>query len=143
MNEVIEHSVPVYTDERGFLWQIYGQYEFPQVKRIYVVGNFNKDTIRGFHGHTQETKGYFVASGSAKFISYPFDDKHAYTTHVLCTKCPKILKILPGMMHGWKALEDNTLLIGLSDKSLSESEGDDLRESPYVLGEVPWQIKAR
>jgi hypothetical protein len=40
-------------------------------------------------------------------------------------------------------LEDNTILIGLSNKSLEESLSDDIRIDPFAFGKEIWETKPR
>jgi dTDP-4-dehydrorhamnose 3,5-epimerase-like enzyme len=136
-------DVRCHVDDRGFLYQIYGNYssKFPDVKRIYVVGNFSKGTIRGFHKHMEEWKCYFVVNGSAKFVLVN-EDKNI-STYTLSSKNPSLLIVPPKYSHGWISLEDNTLLIGLSNKSLEESLKDDFRMDPFTFGKDVWKVKPR
>lgn len=130
-------------DDRGFLYQIYGGYEdkFPSVKRIYVVGNFGKGVIRGFHKHADEWKCYFVSSGAAKFVV--IDGERNSTTFLLSSRNPSILIMPPNHFHGWVSLEEGTILVGMSNKSLEESLNDDTRTDPFSFGKELWEVKAR
>ena len=136
-------AVTCHVDDRGFLYQIYGGYtdKFPDVKRIYVVGNFGKGTIRGFHKHEEEWKGYFVLMGSAKFVVVDEDKK--VSTHVLSSKNTSVLLVPPKHFHGWISLEEKTMLVGISNKSLEESLRDDSRIDPFAYGREMWDVKAR
>jgi len=135
-------EIKCHVDDRGFLYQIYGSYhdKFPEIKRIYVVGNFNKEVIRGLHMHRDEWKCYFVATGSAKFALV--DENKNISTYILSSKNPSVLIVPPKHYHGWKSLEDNTLLIGLSNKSLEEALKDDIRIDPFTYGDI-WTVKSR
>jgi len=139
-----EHvAISCHVDDRGFLYQIYGNYEdkFPSVKRIYIVGNFSKGTIRGFHKHNEEWKGYFISNGSAKFVVV--DENKKMSTYTLSSKNPAVLIVPPKYFHGWISLEENTMLIGMSNKSLEESLEDDVRIDPFTYGKEVWDVKAR
>jgi len=136
-------NLECYIDDRGFLYQIYGQYKdvFPELKRVYVVGNFSKGIIRGFHKHLYEWKGYFVVLGSAKFVT--IDENKNIGTYILSIRKPAVLIVPPNYYHGWVSLEDNTILIGLSNKSLEESLSDDIRIDPFAFGKEIWETKPR
>jgi dTDP-4-dehydrorhamnose 3,5-epimerase-like enzyme len=138
-----QFALTCHLDDRGFLYQVYGSYEdkFPTVKRIYVVGNFSKGTIRGFHKHMDEWKSYFVPNGSAKFVVV--DEKNTVSTYILSPKNPSVLVIPPKYFHGWVSLEEHTILIGMSNKSLEESLKDDIRIDPFAFGKEVWDVKAR
>lgn len=136
-------EVKCHVDDRGFLYQIFedSQEHFPKVRRIYVVGNFGKGTIRGFHKHIYESKCYFVVSGAAKFVVIDKDGKPA--AFVLSSRNPSVLVVPPGYEHGWVSLEDNTVLIGMSDKTLQESLSDDYRSDPFKYGREVWEVRPR
>lgn len=138
-----QFAVTCNLDDRGFLYQIYGNYEdkFPSVKRIYVVGNFCKGTIRGLHKHMDEWKCYFVSNGSAKFVV--IDENKNISTYILSPKNPTMLIVPPRHFHGWVSLEENTMLVGLSNKSLEESLNDDIRMDPFSFGKEAWDVKTR
>lgn len=137
-------------DDRGYLAQIFNA--DLDVKRVYVVGNFSKGTIRGFHGHMKEWKYFFVVRGSAKFViighkvsegvKEPDKLKGKIQAFVLSGKNPRMLAVPPEHYNGWVSLEDDTVLIGLSDKTLDETLKDDYRIDPFTFGDV-WSAKAR
>jgi dTDP-4-dehydrorhamnose 3,5-epimerase-like enzyme len=134
-------DVSCHVDDRGFLFQIYKSYEFPGVKRIYVVGNFSENIVRGFHKHNEEWKGYFVVSGAAKF--QVVDKGGRLKAYILSEKNPSVLVVPPKYSHGWVSLRKNTVVIGISDKTLEESLQDDLREDPFMFGSEIWSTKSR
>lgn len=136
-----QFTINCHVDDRGFLYQIYGNYKFPPLKRIYIVGNFGRGVIRGFHKHETEWKCYFVVTGSAKFVAVS-EDKNI-STYTLSSKNPSILIVPPGYFHGWISLEENTILIGMSNKSLEESLKDDVRIDPFTFGKEVWEVKPR
>lgn len=143
-DELTTKLVPTksHVDDRGFLYQIFQSTDnlFPEIKRIYIVGNFDKAVVRGFHKHLEEWKYFFVAAGSAKFVLV--DENNKINNYVLSSKKPHVLVVPPKIYHGWVSLEDNTLLIAISDKTLEESEKDDYRKDPYTFGNV-WSVKGR
>ena len=112
-----------------------------QVRRIYVVGSFGKGTIRGLHAHKYETKAYFVLKGAAKFVIQDSDGRIA--TETLSSAYPEILVIPPNHPHGWTSLAEDTLLLGLSDRTLEQTNSDDQRTDPFSVGSDVWSVKAR
>lgn len=137
-------------DDRGYLVQIFNA--DLDVRRAYIVGNFSRGTIRGFHGHMKEWKYFFVARGSVKFVLIPHKVsegvkdpeklKGKIQVFVLSDRKPAMLAVPPEHYNGWVSLEDNTLLMGLSDKTLDETLKDDYRIDPFAFGDV-WSTKAR
>jgi dTDP-4-dehydrorhamnose 3,5-epimerase-like enzyme len=135
-----------YSDDRGYLVPISNNLEKivgKKVKRTYVVGNYGKGVIRGFHFHKKEIKIFCIAQGAAKFIalnpSKPENDRYIYT---ISSRCPQAVIIPPGYANGWVSLEDNTILVALSTSTFKESVKDDMRYDPYKWGDV-WSVKAR
>jgi dTDP-4-dehydrorhamnose 3,5-epimerase len=147
--------IKIAVDDRGFLYQIFeskkGQISFdgknflsfPPVKRIYVVGNFSKSTIRGMHFHKNEWKYFSVIKGSAKFVVSPTENiSENSKTFILSDKYPEVLIVPPKNFNGWVALEDNTIIIGMSNFSLEESLQDDYRVPPDNFLEL-FKVKNR
>jgi dTDP-4-dehydrorhamnose 3,5-epimerase-like enzyme len=130
-------------DDRGFLYQIYGTLNrYPKMKRVYAVGNHSRGTIRGLHKHKGEYKFYFAVTGSAKFV-VESQKKGKPVSFVLSPRRPAVLVVPPGLFHGWTSLEENTVVIGMSNYTLSESERDDIRKDPFAFGREVWETKPR
>jgi len=136
-------EVKTHIDDRGFIYQVFDirnskisfdgktYLNLPTIKRVYIVGNFSKGVIRGMHFHKKEWKFFFVISGSAKFVISKSSKPGKETkTFILSSKKPEILIVPPTYYNGWTALEDNTILIGMSNFCLRESLKDDFRISP-------------
>lgn len=141
LSEPKQIEVSCHIDDRGFLYQIAGNYEFPEIKRVYVVGNFAKGVIRGYHEHKEEWKAYFAVSGSLKIVVV--DEQGEISNYVLTSRKPSILVVPPKHLHGWISLEEDTLLVGISNKTLEESQADDYREDPFKYGKEMWDVKPR
>ena len=145
----------IFIDDRGVLFQLFDvknekitfdgkrYIKLPLIKRIYLVGNFSKNTIRGMHYHKREWKYFIVIKGSAKFVVSPTDRVTSRTKiFILSDKFPEVLIVPPKNFNGWRALEDDTLLIGMSNFSLKESLRDDYRISPDNFMEM-FKVKNR
>lgn len=133
-------------DDRGFLAQVFHISDglFPEIKRIYSLGNFSKGMIRAFHGHRKESKYFFVLSGAVKFVFVEMDkESPKIVTQIISTKNPKILVVPPGYYNGWQSLEEGTILLTLSDKTLEESLADDFRLDYLHFGKELWESKPR
>jgi dTDP-4-dehydrorhamnose 3,5-epimerase-like enzyme len=126
-------------DDRGVLDMIYDQNQMPlAVRRVYAVWNFSKDTIRGFHKNFDECKYFYVVRGSVKFVVMKQLEGDTVMPEsqiqeiILSDKVPEILVIPPETWTGWKALEEGTILIGLSDKQLSDHVDERMIIWPYA-----------
>lgn len=118
-------EVPSFADERGRLTQIFEETKaLPKAKRIYIVRNWDKSTVRAFHKNFAETKYFFVAKGAVKFIL--IDDRPDSSTFrqqekiILTAEKPMVLVVPPEVHNGWKALTDDTLLLGIADTTMAE-----------------------
>lgn len=148
MIEGIKNSrVESFIDDRGFLSQILpeGDESFT-IKRIYSTGNFSKGTIRGFHKHKKEKKGFFVTSGSAKFVVVD-DRKDSPTykeinTFILSTLNPSVLTVPVGVYTGWMSLQNDTVILGISSEPFDKENPDDERLDPFAFEDV-WKVKDR
>lgn len=139
--------VESFIDDRGFLSQILpeGDESFT-IKRIYSTGNFSKGTIRGFHKHKKEKKGFFVTSGSAKFVVVD-DRKDSATykeinTFILSTLNPSVLTVPVGVYSGWMSLQNDTVILGISSEPFDKENPDDERLDPFAFEDV-WKVKDR
>ncbi len=139
--------VESFIDDRGFLSQILpeGDESFT-IKRIYSTGNFSKGTIRGFHKHKKEKKGFFVTSGSAKFVVVD-DRKDSPTykeinTFILSTLNPSVLTVPVGVYTGWMSLQNDTVILGISSEPFDKENPDDERLDPFAFEDV-WKVKDR
>lgn len=139
--------VESFIDDRGFLSQILpeGDESFT-IKRIYSTGNFSKGTIRGFHKHKKDKKGFFVTSGSAKFVVVD-DRKDSPTykeinTFILSTLNPSVLTVPVGVYSGWMSLQNDTVILGISSEPFDKENPDDERLDPFAFEDV-WKVKDR
>lgn len=135
-------------DDRGQLTFV-NDFDFPNVKRFYMVENFSQNVIRAFHGHLKEEKYVLVVSGSAIIAVVEIDDtlkpKKSNKVHrfILSAKKPCILYIPVGYANGFRVLEENTKIIFFSTSSLEESKKDDYRFPYDYWGKEIWQVENR
>lgn len=149
MIEGVRHfPINTYVDDRGYLTQIIQETDgvLASIKRLYITGNFARGVIRGYHKHAREWKGFFVASGAAKFVLV--DDRQDSKTfknidsYVLSSRSPSVLIVPTGVYNGWMSLDDNTILLGISTDPFDRNNPDDTRIPPDTFGDV-WAVKGR
>jgi dTDP-4-dehydrorhamnose 3,5-epimerase len=123
----------IHKDERGQI-RFINNFDLSQVKRMYAIEPI-KDCIRAWQGHSKETKWFFVACGrfTVKTIDMLTNKTCSYELNAEETQ---VLKIPGGHYNGFKALEDNSILIVYSDFSLEDSKMDDHRVS---VDTFPWE----
>jgi len=126
-----------FVDDRGELIQLFDR--DLKIVRAYVVGNFDKNTIRGFHKNFEEWKYFYVLKGSVKFIIA--ENENNIKIIILSANKPQLLIIPPELWNGWKSLEDGSLLIGFSNRLMTNHK--DERLEPFAFGKDIWEVKNR
>lgn len=135
-------------DDRGHL-KFINDFNFGGVKRFYQVENHQIGIIRAFHGHLKEAKYVYVVKGSIILCAVPFintknPDKNAIVErHILSAKKPSILHIPAGYANGFKALEEDTMVIFFSTADINETQGDDYRFPYNYWGSEIWEVENR
>jgi len=138
-------------DDRGYLTVFASSKrpdapDIPQIREVYLVGNFSKGTIRAFHKHAQLWDYFFISHGSAKFVLV--DDRKDSPTHkevntfVLSHKSPGLLIVPAGVYHGWMSLEDDTQMVSVASEIYNREKPDETRVPFDSFGDV-WSIKFR
>jgi len=130
-------NCPNFVDDRGWLVQVYEKLDLPEMKRFYLVSNFDKKTVRAFHKNFNEWKIFYVISGSVKFIVSNDKEKEQ---HILSDKKPQLLVIGPEIWNGWKMLEENTVILGMASTIMSEHKDE---RCPPNSFETEWEVKDR
>jgi len=127
-------------DDRGSL-SFVNDFDFHDVKRFYVVSNYQQNFIRAWHGHRYEGKYVFVVSGAALVGVVNLETEEIVGRYVLSEEQPKVLWIPPNHANGFMALKKDTKVMFFSTTTLEESRGDDIR-FPYDKWNI-WNIDYR
>lgn len=123
----------MHKDKRGTI-RFINDFDLSNVKRMYAIEP-KKEYIRAWQGHYKETKWFFAAKG--RFIVKTIDmQTEQICSYELNTKQTEALVIPGGNYNGFKALEDNSILIVYSDFSLEDSKMDDHRVHADAF---PWE----
>lgn len=129
-------DVPKFEDKRGRLTQVYEKAEgLPDAKRIYIVKNWDKSTIRAFHKNFSEQKTFFVVSGAVKFQLV--DDRPSSPTYrqqqkIVLTADKPVILVVPSEVHnGWKALTDDALLLCIADTTMADHHDERVKEDSF------------
>jgi len=133
-------------DDRGRIY-FANDFDLGACRRMYIVQNFSVGTVRAWHAHRNEQKWVMALSGAALACCVKIDDwetpsrdtvVHRYT---LDAEHPSVLAVPAGYANGAMSLLPDTKLVYLSDASLDESLGDDIRYPARYWD--PWQIEER
>jgi dTDP-4-dehydrorhamnose 3,5-epimerase len=121
-----------YTDERGQL-EFYNDFDMSQIKRVYFTTHFDTEVIRAWQGHTIESRWFCSVKGSflVKLIEIdnwenPSDELKVFE-YTLSAEKQEILYIPSGYVNGFKALQNDSKLMVMSNYGYSEVENDELR----------------
>jgi len=61
-------------------------------------------------------------------------------TFILTDRKPQCLIVPAGWYHGWKSLEDDTIMISTANREYNQEKPDETRISPFVLGKEVWEM---
>jgi len=123
-------------DKRGKI-SFVNDFALDRIKRFYVIENQNKDVIRAWQGHMNESKYFYVTQGSYKIVILKpqklnnVDKALKPEIFILQSSNPMILRIPKSYINGLQSMSDNSMLIVFSDTDLTSSKEDDYR----------WEIK--
>ena len=105
-------------DHRGTI-SFVNDFKFEGVNRFYTIHHPDTSTIRAWQGHTQESKYYYPVKGSwiIAWVKMEFDkpEEDWIAEYIkLNASESKIIFLPPGYANGFKALEDDSIIIGFS-----------------------------
>lgn len=133
-------------DDRGSV-KFNNDFKFDNIKRFYIINNFNTSLIRAWHAHKKEEKFVMCIKGSimigaVKIMNFEDPDPKAKVfKKVLTSEKSEIIHIPKNFANGLKALEKKSELLIFSSSSLEESLNDDYRY-PYNFWNI-WEIENR
>lgn len=99
--------------------------EFPEMKGQINISRVNSTShVVAWHRHKKQTDYWFCVKGSFKVgLAEAVDNKTSIRWEYLSDKNPRILKIPPGVWHGYKALQpESVMLYYLTEKYDTEDE---------------------
>lgn len=129
-----------FKDNRGKI-DFVNDFDLAPIKRMYFTSHDNINTVRAWQGHKVENRWFFCVKGSFTVKAIVVDDWgnpsknlkiHSYT---LSEKTPEVLQIPNGCLNGFKALEEGSKLMILSDYALNEVEDDQVRFDKKMWGD--------
>jgi dTDP-4-dehydrorhamnose 3,5-epimerase len=119
-------------DDRGEV-RFVNEFNFKEVKRFYVVSNYQAGFVRAWHAHRSEAKYVLVSCGAAIVGAVKIEEwqKPSPTgvvhRFVLSAAKPNILYIPPGYANGFMSLTTDTQVFFFSTATIEESRDDDMR----------------
>ena len=121
-----------FVDKRGIV-SFVNDSHLDDIKRFYIIEHLDTKTIRAWQGHKTESKYFYCIKGSFRIAIIKTDnlvnpDKNTQIDYFdIQSSIPQILSLKRNSINGIRALENNSILLVFSDKSLEESKKDDHR----------------
>lgn len=139
-------NLETYVDDRGVL-SFSNKLDLSSVKRFYTVQNFQKNFIRAWHAHKKETKIFILLQGAFLISCVKIDNwkkpskKSKVYKFFTSDENKKIIFVPSSYANGFMSLRDDSALLVLSNKSISDSTEDDFRFDSHYWN--PWSIIER
>jgi dTDP-4-dehydrorhamnose 3,5-epimerase len=130
-------------DERGFLMEMLRSdwEEFDKFGQVYVTAVY-PGVVKGWHYHKIQTDRFVCVSGMAKVVLY--DMREGSPTHgevnefFMGVQNPILLKIPPGVMHGFKGISPEMTLIVNTPSEPYNYENPDEYRLPAHTDQIPY-----
>lgn len=133
-----------FEDNRGKI-DFINTFDMSPIKRMYFTSHYNVDTVRAWQGHKVEKRWFFCVKGSFTVKIIVIDNWENPSkllkahTFILKENKPEVLLIPNGCVNGFKALEENSKLMILSDYRFNEIEDDQVRFNPDTWSSANWK----
>ena len=137
-----------HADERGYLMEMLREDDavFERFGQSYVALNY-PGVVRAWHYHREQTDHFVAVKGMVKVALY--DAREGSATHgevqefFLGDNNPMLLKIPPGVFHGYKTIgTEPSLLVNFPTHAYNRAQPDEYRV-PWDSPDVPydWEVK--
>lgn len=122
----------LHEDHRGKI-EFFNDFDMSLIKRVYFTTPISTEEIRAWQGHKIESRWFLCVRGSfkvklAKISNWdnPPNSLEFFEFN-LSEDEQQVLLVPSGYINGFKALEENSKLMILSDYGLNEIENDQIR----------------
>ena len=134
--------------ERGRLGEIFRSDDpwFEKFGQVYFTTTY-PGIVKAWHYHKKQTDHFYVIKGTVKIGLY--DDRKDSPTYgtvnqiYLSEYCPGVVRIPPGIQHGWMCVgDDEAYIINIASEVYNPSQPDEYRTDPHD-NEIPfdWTCK--
>lgn len=119
----------IFTDERGSIASVNG-FDAEAIRRFYIISHPDTDVVRGWNGHQFERKWFYCIKGAFRLAIVKIDNWNNPSPTLkpeifrLSATKSRIVAIPAGYASCMKADEPGSIIMVLSDKTLSESAQD-------------------
>ncbi|OHB57313.1 MAG: dTDP-4-dehydrorhamnose 3,5-epimerase [Planctomycetes bacterium RBG_13_44_8b] len=127
----------VFPDERGRLGEILRCDDefFEKFGQVYFTTTY-PGVVKAWHWHKKQTDHFYVAKGTIKVALYDNRDnsktKGCVNQIYMSQFCPAVLKIPPGICHGWMGTgTEEAYIINLTTEPYDYKQPDEFRIHPH------------
>ena len=145
---VAARRAKVLPDQRGRLGEIMRADDpwFEKFGQVYFTTTY-PGVVKAWHYHKKQTDHFYVAQGTVKIALYDRrKDSPTYgSVNEVCLgeHCPGLLRIPPGVEHGWMCVsETEAYIINFVSEMYDYSEPDEFRTDPHD-NNIPYDWKRR
>ena len=130
-------------DERGYLMEMLRSdwEEYERFGQVYITAVY-PGVVKGWHYHKIQTDHFICVHGMAKVVLY--DGREGSPTHgevnefFMGWQNPTLLKIPPGVMHGFKGIgQEMALIVNVPTELYNYDQPDEYR-LPAHTDEIPY-----
>lgn len=126
-------NLEIHKDDRGYLFEglrkddslFDGKYGQCLISVVYA------DIIKGLHKHKKQTDYTLCAKGR---VLYVVSDEKEVQKFILDENKPVLIKVPPGLWHGYKAIEKEAVLVHIMDRTYDPE--DTLAKDPYSFWDI-------
>jgi len=121
-----------YADQRGRL-DFVNDFDLEFIRRFYFTTNAEVNEFRGWQGHKIEKRWFFCVKGSFRVELIKMDnwvnpsENLSIEAFDLIDNEPKVLYVPSGYLNGFKALEENSKMMIMSNFQLGVLDDDEFR----------------
>jgi dTDP-4-dehydrorhamnose 3,5-epimerase len=133
----------VMPDERGRLGEIFRADDpwFEKFGQVYFTTTY-PGVIKAWHYHKKQTDHFYVINGTVKIALY--DQRKNSPTYgtvnqlYLSEYCPGLVRIPPGVQHGWMAVgQKEAYIVNIASETYNYDEPDEYRTHPHE-NDIPY-----
>ncbi len=146
---VVVKSLRVIPDERGWLMEILrSDWEiFEKFGQVYATAAY-PNVVKAWHMHEKQTDHLACIKGNVKLVLY--DGRESSKTKgqlvelIIGDRNPAIVKIPPGVWHGFKAIGETAIVVNIPTELYDYEKPDEYRlppdtdKIPYDWKLAPW-----
>ncbi len=127
----------IFPDERGRLGEIIRADDpwFEKFGQVYCTTTY-PGVVKAWHFHKKQTDHFYVIKGTVKIALY--DEREDSPTHRVVNQlylgehCPGLLRIPPGVQHGWMCVgQKEAYIINVASEMYNREKPDEFRTHPH------------